>query len=193
MIDIDPTSGGEPPLVEGALQRDPDAWEAIYRSAYPRLFSYARSRLADDGEAEDAVSETMARALQRIDAFRSEGVAVDGWLFGILRNIIFETHRKRSRPLPPAAAFEAGSPDLGAQDPLARTLAGEQAAAVHRAFALLSPNDREILELRVLGGLSSDEVAAVVGKRPGAVRMAQARALERLRDALAAVEAGDER
>ena len=52
------------------------------------------------------------------------------------------------------------------------------------AFDLLSPDDREVLELRVIGEFSSDEVAEVLGKKPGTVRMAQARALERLREHL---------
>ena len=49
------------------------------------------------------------------------------------------------------------------------------------AFERLAPEERELLELRVQGGLSSEEVGVLLGKRPGAVRMAQARALQRLR------------
>ena len=52
---------------------------------------------------------------------------------------------------------------------------------VRAAFARLSPEEQELLELRVVAGLSSDGAASVLGKRPGAVRMAQARALGRLR------------
>ena len=52
------------------------------------------------------------------------------------------------------------------------------------AFEQLSEDDREVLELRVVGDLSSDEVAEVIGKKPGTVRMAQARALDRLRTLL---------
>jgi len=58
------------------------------------------------------------------------------------------------------------------------------------AFATLGPDDREILELRVVGGLDAEEVGLVVGKRAGAVRMAQSRALARLRAALDRVSAG---
>ena len=179
--------------MERARRRDVDAWEVLYRSMYPRLFFYARGRLLHEAEAEDAVSETMARALQRIDVFRFEGVAVEGWLFGILRNVIFETHRKRLRGPGPPAELDAGSPDPASQDPLAEILANEQAQVVHQAFRLLNPADQEILELRFLGGLTSDEVAHVVGKRPSAVRMAQGRALARLRHLLTVAEAAEAR
>ena len=49
------------------------------------------------------------------------------------------------------------------------------------AFERLGDEDREVLELRVVAGLSAEEVGNVLGKRAGAVRMAQSRALERLR------------
>ena len=55
------------------------------------------------------------------------------------------------------------------------------ARAVRAAFAKLGPADQEVLELRIMAGLSADEVAQTLGKRPGAVRMAQNRALGRLR------------
>lgn len=57
------------------------------------------------------------------------------------------------------------------------------------AFAKLSKADRELLELRVVAGLSSEDAAAALGKKPGAVRMAQARALEKLRAHLEGVSA----
>lgn len=60
-------------------------------------------------------------------------------------------------------------------------------AALHTAFRRLSPADQEVLELRIVGELSADEVGAVTGRRSGAVRMAQARALQRLRKLMEAV------
>ena len=57
-------------LVARARERDPDAWEQVYRRSYPRLFAYARRRLASDTAADDAVSEAMTRAIERIERFR---------------------------------------------------------------------------------------------------------------------------
>ena len=171
--------------VELARDRDPDAWEALYRRAYPRLFAYARRRIYDDDAADDAVSEAMARAVARIGSFRWEGAGFDAWLYGILRNVVHEGRRRGVRvalvALPEQASDEP--------DPLGRLLAGEEADAVRRAFGRLTDDEQELLELRVVGRLSAEEVGDVIGKRPGAVRMAQTRALSRLRSLLEEVSA----
>jgi RNA polymerase sigma-70 factor (ECF subfamily) len=65
--------------------------------------------------------------------------------------------------------------------PLEHVLHNEEAAKVRDAFARLQPADRELLELRVVAGMSYEDVAVALGKRPGSVRMAQSRALSRLR------------
>lgn len=164
----------QPALVARAKQGDPSAWEALYRHAYPALLSYARRRL-DPESARDAVSETMARAVSSIDRFAWNGVGFDAWLFGILRHVVIDAQRALTERTVPVDAPE------DAPGPLDHVLGAEEAKAVRAAFRRLSEADREILELRVVAQLSSEEVADVLGKKPSAIRMAQARALERLR------------
>lgn len=171
-------------LVEGARRADRDAWEALYRRVYPRLLAYAMRRLDADG-AKDAVSETMARAVANIGRFRHvPGTGgLDGWLFGICRHVVLDAQRaagRRGYGPPPDGVTHA--------DPVEGLVSAEEAAAIRRAFALLSDADRELLELRVVTGLSAEDAAAVLGRRPGAVRMAQSRALSRLRRLLDEVE-----
>jgi len=162
-------------LVERAGSADPDAWEALYRRAYPSLLAYASRRLGGD-RARDAVAETMARAVAKITMFRWQGGGFDAWLYGILRHVVIDAqraHARESRRRVPAAGSFAS--------PLDFVLEGEEAEAVRDAFAALLPGDQEVLELRVVAGLSAEEVGVVLGKRPGAVRMAQSRALAQLR------------
>ena len=165
-----------------AAERDPDAWEWLYRRSHQRLFSFARRRVADDASAEDAVSETMTRALESIDDFRWKGAGFDAWLYGILRNVVLEQYRAAER-----TGHDPGE-DAGAtlpeHDPSMVAERADERRTMVAAFDRLSDEDREVLELRVIGELSSDEAAEVLGKKPGTVRMAQARALERLREHL---------
>lgn len=174
-------------LVRRAQHRDPDAWEALFRRAHPRLRAYARRRVGHPEQAEDAVSETFTRAIDAIGGFSWRGAGFDGWLFGICRNVLLEMARRNGRAVPqplPDVATTAGGP-------LDTLLIDEEREALRHAFARLSPDDQELLELRVVGRLDSAEVGAVLGKRPGAVRMAQARAVARLRRLLEEVASSD--
>jgi RNA polymerase sigma-70 factor (ECF subfamily) len=166
-------------LVEQARTRDPDAWEALYRLAYPGLFSYAARRVGSH-LADDVVSETMARAVAGIHRYET-GRGFTAWLFGIGRHVISDFSRRRQRwarqpheaPLPTEPApGEAIELDV-------------EHRRMSAAFAQLSAGDQEVLELRVLSGLTSEEVGQILGKKAEAVRTAQSRALARLRTMVA--------
>lgn len=163
-------------LVARAVRHDPDAWEVLYRRAYPGLHAYARRRLPSDQAADDAVSETMIRALDRMTSFTWQGAGFDAWLTGILRNVVHEAHRRQSRPLP-VAAFA----DRSTSGPLEQVIDRDDHARMRAAFERLAPQEQELLELRVVQGLTAEGVGEVLGRGAGAIRMAQSRALGRLR------------
>ena len=121
----------------------------------------------------------MARAVQKIDRFTWTGGGFDAWLYGILRNVLLEQGRKARRARPSGDLDPGPGPIELEPDAIQERV--ERGDEVRAAYGLLSADDREILDLRVIGELSADAVAAVVGKRAGAVRMAQSRALDRLR------------
>jgi RNA polymerase sigma-70 factor (ECF subfamily) len=171
-------------LAQRAQIGDDDAWEDLYRLAYPRLLAYARRRLAHDA-AVDAVSETMVRAVAKVDGFVWQGAGFEAWLFGILRHVVLDTQRAAGRRPTMASADRMLSTHPSQEPgPLDRLLGDEEARAVRSAFDRLGAADQELLELRVVAGLSAEQVGEVLGKRPGAVRMAQNRALARLRSLL---------
>lgn len=177
-----------PAHVDRARALDPDAWDALYRNAYPRLHAFCRRRLGSDQDADDAVSEAMARAIAGIASFTMPapgGAGFDGWLFGICRNVVHERWRADGRD---ARWRDAGRRLVGAaggDDPAdAMVLDGEH-TQVRRAFDRLGDRDQEVLELRVVAGLDAVAAGVALGMGAGAVRMAQARALGRLRSLLA--------
>ena len=190
---MDPTIDPDelPKVVERAKGHDADAWEELYRHCRPRLFRYARRRLDSDHEADDAVSEAFLRAIAKIDGFTWQRAGFDAWMQGITRNVVLETHRRSTRDT--VISLRDGDTSVTAPQGRPANLgaeleAAEEHAQLLRALDRLSDNEREIIELRVLGGLSSDEVAVVLDKKPGAVRMAQSRALDRLRAILEELE-----
>jgi RNA polymerase sigma-70 factor (ECF subfamily) len=168
-------------VVESARAGDPDAWELLYRRAYPRLIAFARRRLASSEQAEEAVSETMVRAMDRIGHYRSGPAGIHPWLFGIARNVVLETYRAggRHRQPDPGALTEATD-----SDPESLVLRSEEHRLLADAFCRLSASDQDVLELRVIAGLGAEQVAELTGRAAGAVRTAQSRALARLRTEL---------
>ena len=172
-------------LVEAARRGDADAWETLYRRIYPRLRSYVAGR-AGPGDVEDLVSETMTRAVAAIDRFRWEPAGFDGWIFGIARHVTADHNRRSARRLAQPVASLDRSAD--GDDHGARLERDEEHARLRDALARLSADDRELLELRAVGQLSIDDVARILGKRPGAVRTASSRAVARLRAIVAELE-----
>jgi RNA polymerase sigma-70 factor (ECF subfamily) len=154
-----------------------DIWSDVFMRERPRLFAFARRRLGSATAAEDVVAETFARALEASDRFSPERGSIEGWLFGVARNIVHE-HVRRSAY---ASAVEPHdvAVDIDHLDRRAEVI------DVSLAFAALPLEDRQLLTLRVLEGRTSAEVGRLTGRRAGAVRMAQARALDRLRNNMA--------
>lgn len=162
-------------LVRRAQIGDVDAWEALYRRLRPQMFSFARRRLPADHLADDAISETMERALRKLDTFTWQGAGFDAWMIGILHNVVLETRRAFGR-----TAELIGEPDAAGRGPLAEIVHAEEHQHMRDAFARLTEEERELLELRTVAKVSAAGVGEILGMNAGAVRMAQSRALKRL-------------
>jgi len=147
------------------------------------MLAYAERRVGSKEEAQDAVSEAMTRTVAGMDRLADTGATPEAWLFGVLRHVVLDRQRSsyRRRDLPVRR-------EIAPDGPLESIVVGVEQEAVRTAFTQLPERDRELLELRVVAGLSSDEVASILDMRPGAVRTAQARALDRLRTILARFE-----
>lgn len=166
-------------FVSAARDGDQGAWEALYRQAYPRLIAFAHRRLRDVDLAAEAVSETMLRAVAAIKSYSGDDHGFTPWLFGICRHVIADLQRTiyRRRSFPLSLLHN----EVEFAGPAETLLADEERELLRAAFERLDPDEQELLELRVVAGLTSAEVATVLGKQPGAIRMAQLRALGRLR------------
>ncbi|HTV12975.1 MAG TPA: sigma-70 family RNA polymerase sigma factor [Acidimicrobiales bacterium] len=175
---------GAPPLddarVEAAKRGDPSSWEAAYLAYGRALMGYLMVRLENRDDATDALSETFTRAIGRASSFRGDAYAFRSWLFTIARNVSTDQHRRRARvvPVPDYPELE----DRGQPSGEDITVLNDDVVALRKGFSCLSKQDQELLWLRVCSGLSAAEVGEVIGKRPGAVRMQQMRALETLRE-----------
>lgn len=140
------------------------------------MMNYALRRLSNVDVARDAVAEAMARVVATRDRL-AQAVTPEAWCVGILRNVVADVHRHAYRE----RERSAESPMTTHPDASERLELNDEHQAVRAAFDRLDEYDRDVLHLRVIAGLSSEEVAVVLETSPGAVRMAQSRALGRLR------------
>jgi len=180
------SASAAPPLddrrVEAAKRGDPSSWEAAYLVYGKALMGYLTLRLENREDAADALSETFVRAIDRARGFRGDAFGFRAWLFTIARNVSTDQYRRRARVvvIPERLDFE----DRGQPSSEDRAILNEDVEQLRKGFSRLSPADQEILWLRICSGLSASEVGSIVGKRAGAVRMQQMRALEALRGQL---------
>ncbi|HEY7034815.1 MAG TPA: sigma-70 family RNA polymerase sigma factor [Thermomicrobiales bacterium] len=156
-------------------KRDRQAFAALYDRYVDAIYRYCHVRLGDREAAEDATSVVFAKAMDGLSSCR--GGSFRSWLFAIAHNVVADAYRatRPSEPLAAAAALTDPAPE---PDELA--LAGDLGRAVRASLARLSPDQREIVELR-LAGLTGPEIAAALGKSHAAIRVAQFRAYARLR------------
>lgn len=166
--------------IVAAAQRGEDwAFARIFRTYNARLTRYIRSCAPVD--AEDIAAQTWLDATRSLERFTGNEDEFRGWLFTIARRRVVDA-RRRSRRRVVAEVDVDDVPDgpsvASAESDAIDQMAGERAA--RRVAALLPPELAEIVLLRVVGGLSVDEVARITGRPPGTVRVLQHRALRRL-------------
>jgi RNA polymerase sigma-70 factor (ECF subfamily) len=149
----------------------------------PRLRRYARALLGDDGEADDLIQDTLERALARLQQWR-DGDNPRKWLFSILHNLHVDGLRRKSRR-PPHVGLESLGVDQSA--PAADGTSGRD---LDRALHLLSVEQRQVVLLVGLEGLSYAETAEVLDIPVGTVMSRLARGRDRLRN-LMDYEGGD--
>jgi RNA polymerase sigma-70 factor, ECF subfamily len=163
-----------------AAQRgDPDAYRAIYRDTQPRLLRYLHALTGDD--AEDIASETWLHIARDLHTFHGDYDAFRGWAATIARHRALDHHRTHTRRPPPIPVPADNLAYLPAHDDTATTaIDALTTTSAIRLIATLPPDQAEAVLLRTVLGLDATHAAAVLGKRPGAVRTAAHRGLRTL-------------
>jgi len=153
-------------------------FDALYRSACEDVFAFVATMLRDRAAAEDVTALAFERAIRRLPTYRPGRGSERAWLFGIARNAALDELRRRRRTASLAAEppDEAPSPDDEAELALRR-------ADVRRALAALAARDRELIALRFHAGLSTRELATVLGVSESNAGTQLHRAMQRLRKA----------
>lgn len=173
-------------LHDGAARDD------LMRRVRDLALRYARVRLGRFGaedQAQDVAQEVCMAVLTSLPAYEDRGVPFEAFVYTIASRKLADVQRAAMRG--PTAVAELPDSADDAPTPEAVAMVRDEAAQALALMNLLPEAQREILTLRVAVGFSTEETAAALGMTAGAVRVAQHRALARLRTLMEAREAGD--
>ncbi|MBI3648740.1 MAG: RNA polymerase sigma factor [Actinobacteria bacterium] len=161
-------------LLRRAQEGDREAFGQLYRIHHPAVFRMVRFALGAGGaDAEDAAAETFARAWKALPRYTDTGAPFVSWLYGIARHVVADERRRRMR-LEPRDELPEQAHEPVYDDRL------DLVAAIER----LPEEQRTVIELKYVAGLTNPEVAARLHTTTGAVNAKQWRALKALNEML---------
>jgi RNA polymerase sigma-70 factor, ECF subfamily len=167
-----------PELLAAAQGGDEQGFAVLWRDLQPAVLRYFQVAAAE--AAEDLAADTWVSVIRSLGRFRGDERAFRAWVFTVARHRAIDWRRQAARrptsPVPADLLAERPAPD----DPVAAVLETRSTRAALALVAELPPDQAEVVALRVLGGLEVAEVARILGKRPGAVRVLAHRGLRRL-------------
>jgi RNA polymerase sigma-70 factor (ECF subfamily) len=169
--------------LEAARHRAAPSCQWLYESLAGRVCGYLRVHGA--AEPDDLTNEVFLRVFTNLDRFEGDETGFRSWVFTIAHRVLIDEHRRqRRRPQtvelssPLVATVAGGNAEREACDALADT-------NVAVVLASLPEDQRDVLTLRIVADLPIERVAALLGKRPGAIKSLQHRAIRNLRRMLA--------
>jgi RNA polymerase sigma-70 factor (ECF subfamily) len=167
-------------VLDGARRAEGWAFDALFNAWNRSLHSFVGARGVS--EPEDVVNEIFVGVFKAVHRFEGSEADFRAWVFRIARNKIVDSHRRQGRhpnmfPLERAPDIAGGDVELEAMDQFG-------ADRLVTLLDVLTDAQREMILLRVVGDLTIDQIAQVMGRSSGAVKLLQNRALQRLERAV---------
>jgi RNA polymerase sigma-70 factor (ECF subfamily) len=164
--------------IQSAIAGEAEAFARLYETYVDQVYRFIFYRVGDDQTAEDLTSQVFFKAWDSLDRYQLRGLPFGAWLLRIARNAVIDHYRtfKETTPLEPTAVAWP-DPAANVDQEVERRL---EAAWLRSVLRQLTEDQRQVLTLRFIEGLSTQEVAQVMGKREGAIRALQMRGLQAL-------------
>ena len=173
--DLDPTELER--LAAKARRGDSDALACVCSAFYAKVLRYMHYR-ADAVTAQDLTAEVFLKVIRNM---RRQKGPFRAWIYRIARNVVIDNARKQKVRREQPMDEQAINPAQVLADPAVAVARQED---LRVAVAQLTDEQRELVTLKFIEGLSNEEVAEVTGRKPGAIRALQFRAFSALRDIL---------
>lgn len=170
---------GFPEVLRAAQLGAEWAWRALYKDLSPAVLGYLRLRGV--AEPEDLTGEVFVQVVRGLAGFSGDEKQFRSWVFVVAHHRILDERRLRTRrPAEPAGleTLESSGATGNVEDEAIDKLA---LAELRSVLDTLSGDQRDVLLLRIVGGLTLEETAAATGKRVGAVKALQRRGIAAIR------------
>ncbi len=168
----------EEPFI-GRLDRDPQAFLALYDLYFSRVRNYVHYRVQDPQDAEDLTAAVFEQALSHLGRFDPARGAFGAWLFGIARNLLNQHRRARRRS---RARLEAAAPHSGlVASAEEQALHSERRAELRAALENLNERSRDLIGLKFGAQLTNRRIAELTGLSESNVGVIVYRAVRQLR------------
>lgn len=169
-------------LLRKAQRGDPQALDTLFRREWQPIYAMIYRSVQNRAEAEDLTQDVFLRALKALDRYQETGAPFGAFLAAIARNLL----RNKWRQKRPAQVDLDHLPELASRrsGPEDSVLASDRRHRINDVLATLPPDYQTVIRLRIFEDRPAAEVAALMGRSPGAIRVLQHRALTALRSKL---------
>jgi RNA polymerase sigma factor (sigma-70 family) len=159
------------------------AWAELYDDLAPLILGYLRAR--GSVEPEDLTGEVFLQVVRDVRSFEGNERDFRAWTLSIAHHRLLDDVRYRNRRPVKPAADEVTRQDAPGGDVEREALEALGSSHVRRIIGSLSSDQQDVLLLRMIGGLTIEEIAEILDKRVGAVKALQRRGLANLRKKIA--------
>ncbi len=167
----------EEDLVQRSCAGDPDAFGQLYEHLVDRVYRYIYFRVTDDQTAEDLTSKVFLKAWEHLPRFKTSESPFIAWLYRIAHNTVIDHYRTKKETV---HLDEISSLPSSHPMPDEQYDSRSDAQTLRRALQRLTEPQREVVTMKLMDGMRTEEIAARLNKSPGAVRALQMRALQAL-------------
>ncbi len=161
---------------------DQEAFSFIYKEYFTPIYRYVWSRTKSRTDADDLAQEVFLKAYRSLERFNLTAVSPLAYFYTIARNVVIDWQRKKHDIPTEDEILDSIADD--SLDPSRIVIQDEQRKIISDALPELTAGVREVIEMKFLQELSTEEVAEKLGKTEGAVRQLQMRGLQALREIL---------
>ncbi len=172
----------EQSLVQQAIAGDAEAFARLYDSFVDRVYRFLLFRVNDQALAEDLTSQIFLKVLENIERYQPRDLPFGAWVFRIARNTLIDYYRTHKDTVSLDADSDTLADGLMELDGIIEQQI--ESKQIREALDRLTEDQRQVLTLKFMSGLTTHEIAQVMEKRPGSIRALQMRGLQALAEIL---------